>query len=45
MKGFILAVAAAAIAFVLLLQVLPESMIDFEGDTPQLVLLALSSAS
>jgi putative membrane protein len=40
-KGFILAVAAGAIAFVLLLQILPASMIQFEGDTPQLVLLAV----
>ncbi len=41
MKGFITAVAAGAIAFVLLLQILPESMIQFVGDTPQLVLLAV----
>lgn len=42
MKGFILAVAAGAIAFVLLLQILPESMIQFEGGTPQLILLAVA---
>ena len=41
MKGFILAVAAGAIAFVLMLQILPESMIAFAGETPQLILLAL----
>lgn len=40
MKGFILAVVAGAIAFVLMLQILPASMIDFSGDTPQLVLMA-----
>ncbi len=40
MKGFILAVATGAIAFVLLLQILPATMIQFEGDTPQLILLA-----
>jgi putative membrane protein len=39
-KGFILSVVAGAIAFVLILQILPESMIAFEGATPQLVLLA-----
>lgn len=41
MKGFIVAVAAGAIAFVLMLQVVPESMIAFSGETPQLILLAL----
>jgi uncharacterized membrane protein YvlD (DUF360 family) len=40
-KGFIVAVAAGAIAFVLMLQVVPESMIAFSGETPQLILLAL----
>jgi putative membrane protein len=39
-KGFILSVAAGAIAFVLILQILPASMIAFEGETPQLILLA-----
>lgn len=32
MKGFILAIAAGAIAFLLLLQVLPTSMIHIKGD-------------
>jgi putative membrane protein len=41
MKGFILGIAATAIAFVILLQVLPTSMVDFTGDTLQLVLLAV----
>ena len=41
MKGFVVAVAAGAIAFVLMLQVVPESMIAFSGETPQLILLAL----
>ena len=41
MKGFIIAVAAGAIAFVLMLQVVPESMIAFSGETSQLILLAL----
>lgn len=40
MKGFILSVVAGAIAFVLILQILPESMIAFDGETPQLILLA-----
>jgi putative membrane protein len=40
-KGFIIAVAAGAIAFILMLQVVPESMIAFSGETPQLILLAL----
>ena len=41
MKGFIIAVAAGAIAFILMLQIVPESMIAFAGETPQLILLAL----
>lgn len=41
MKGFILAVVAGAIAFILMLQIVPESMIAFAGETPQLILLAL----
>jgi putative membrane protein len=40
-KGFIIAIAAGAIAFVLMLQIVPESMIAFAGETPQLILLAL----
>jgi putative membrane protein len=40
MKGFILRILASAIAFVILLQVLPTSMVQFEGDTLQLALLA-----
>ena len=41
MKGFILGIVATAIAFVILLQILPNSMVDFTGGTPQLVLLAV----
>jgi len=40
-KGFILAILASAIAFVILLNVLPSSMLQFEGDNVQLALLAL----
>lgn len=40
MKGFILGIAASAIAFVILLQVLPSSMISFKGDNLELALLA-----
>jgi len=40
MKGFVLSILASAIAFVLLLQVLPTSMVAFEGDTIQLAMLA-----
>ena len=41
MKGFILGIAASAIAFVILIQVLPTSMVQFKGDTLQLVALAV----
>lgn len=42
MKGFILAVAAGAIAFLLLLQVLPNSMINIKGELwPNQVVVAL----
>jgi putative membrane protein len=41
MKGFILGIVASAIAFVILLQVLPDTMIQFTGTTQQQVLLAL----
>jgi len=41
-KGFILAIAAGAIAFLLLLQVLPTSMIQVRGDLwPNQVLVAV----
>ncbi len=40
MKGFVLRILASAIAFVILLQVLPTTMVAFEGDTLQLALLA-----
>jgi putative membrane protein len=41
-KGFILAIAAGAIAFLLLLQILPSSMIDLKGEFfPQQVLVAV----
>jgi putative membrane protein len=39
-KGFILGIVASAIAFVILLNVLPHSMIAFKGDNVQLALLA-----
>jgi putative membrane protein len=39
-KGFILGIVASAIAFVILLNVLPHSMIAFKGDNLQLALLA-----
>jgi putative membrane protein len=40
-KGFVLGIVATAIAFVILLQLLPSSMVDFKGDAQQLVILAL----
>ncbi len=40
MKGFILGILASAIAFVILINVLPASMISFSGETWQLALLA-----
>jgi putative membrane protein len=41
-KGFILAIAAGAIAFLLLLQVLPSSLIHIKGDLwPNQVLVAI----
>jgi putative membrane protein len=39
-KGFILRIVASAIAFVILLNVLPDTLIAFEGDNIQLALLA-----
>jgi putative membrane protein len=42
MKGFILGILASAIAFVILINVLPASLISVEGDTLQLALLALA---
>lgn len=41
MKGFVLGILASAIAFVILLQVLPANFVDFSGDNVQLALLAL----
>ncbi|MEO5964490.1 MAG: phage holin family protein [Candidatus Limnocylindrales bacterium] len=41
MKGFILGIAASAIAFVILLQILPSTFINFKGGTTQLIVLAL----
>jgi putative membrane protein len=41
-KGFILAIVASAIAFVILLNVLPDTLIAFEGDTLELALLAVA---
>ena len=42
MKGFILAILASAISFVILINVLPSSMIQFQGENLQLALLALA---
>ena len=41
MKGIVLRILAGAIAFVILLQLLPSAFLDFKGDTVQLVILAL----
>jgi putative membrane protein len=41
MKGLVLSIVAGAIAFVILLQLLPATFLDFQGDNVQLVLLAL----
>jgi putative membrane protein len=40
-KGFILGVVATAIALFILVQVLPDSLVDFDGGVVQLGLLAL----
>jgi putative membrane protein len=40
-KGIVLGIAATAIAFAILVNVLPASMVEFKGDNVQLVLLAL----
>lgn len=41
MKGLIVAVVAGAIAFLLILQILPDSIIAFSGGTVQMIALAL----
>jgi putative membrane protein len=41
MKGIALNIVVAAIAFVILLQLLPSNLINFGGTTTQLVILAL----
>ncbi|HEX5827148.1 MAG TPA: phage holin family protein [Candidatus Limnocylindrales bacterium] len=41
MKGLILRILAGAIAFVVLLQVMPSNLLAFEGDNLQLAILAL----
>jgi putative membrane protein len=41
MKGLILRILAGAIAFVILLQVMPSNLLAFEGDNLQLAILAL----
>jgi putative membrane protein len=41
MKGLVLSIVAGAIAFVILLQLLPASFLNFKGDNIQLVILAL----
>jgi putative membrane protein len=40
-RGLVTAIAVSAIAFAILLYVLPDSMIDFKGDTTQLIILAV----
>jgi putative membrane protein len=40
-RGLVTAIAVSAIAFAVLLYVLPDSMIDFKGDTTQLIILAV----
>jgi putative membrane protein len=40
-RGLVTAIAVSAIAFAILLSVLPDSMIDFKGDTTQLIILAV----
>ena len=41
MKGLVLSIVAGAVAFVILLQLLPASFLNFEGDNVQLVILSL----
>ena len=41
MKGIIIGIAATAIAFAILINVLPASMVSFSGDNVQLVVLAI----
>ena len=41
MKGLIISIAATAIAFAILVNILPSSMVSFKGGTEQLILLAI----
>jgi putative membrane protein len=41
-KGLVVNIAVAAVAFVILLYVLPNSMVQFKGDTPQVALIAIA---
>ncbi len=41
MKGIVIGIAATAIAFAILVNVLPASMVAFKGDTIHLVILAI----
>ncbi len=41
MKGLAINIAVSAVAFAVLLYLLPDSMLSFEGDTTQLVILAI----
>jgi putative membrane protein len=41
-KGLVVNIAVSAIAFVILLNVLPQTMVSFEGETPQLIILAIA---
>jgi putative membrane protein len=40
-KGIVIGIAATAIAFAILVNVLPASMVEFKGDNVQLVVLAI----
>jgi len=40
-KGIVIGIAATAIAFAILVNVLPASMVEFTGDNVQLVILAI----
>jgi putative membrane protein len=41
MKGIVIGIAATAIAFAILVKVLPSSMVKFDGGAEQLVILAI----
>jgi putative membrane protein len=41
MKGIVIGIAATAIAFAILVNILPASMVEFQGGAAQLVILAI----